>query len=142
MIEPRRSAHEGATDPPSRRQLLQFGLLIAAVAAVVGLWPLLGRDASPRVWLLGCAAALALWSAFRPQSLTPFYRGWLRLGHALGAISSRVVLTTMFFVIFLPAGLLMRLLGRDPLRRRFDPELESYLDVSEPRDISHMDNPF
>ncbi|MEO1079819.1 MAG: SxtJ family membrane protein [Pseudomonadota bacterium] len=141
MIEPRRSAKGEYMGPPSRRQLLQFGLLLAAVAAAIGLWPLL-TPAPPRVWLLGCAAALALWSVARPQTLAPLYRGWLRLGHALGAISSRVILTTMFFVIFLPAGLVMRLLGRDPLRRRFDPELESYLDTSEPRDVSHMDNPF
>ncbi|MEM1190621.1 MAG: SxtJ family membrane protein [Pseudomonadota bacterium] len=141
MIEPRRSAHNEAGQPPSRRQLIQFGLLLAAVAAVVGLWPLL-TPASPRVGPLGCAAALAVWSVARPQSLVPLYRGWLRLGHALGAISSRVILTTLFFVIFLPAGLVMRLLGRDPLRRRFDPSTESYLEKSESRDVSHMDDPF
>jgi hypothetical protein len=66
----------------------------------------------------------------------------MRLGHALGAVSSRVVLTLLFFAIFLPAGLAMRLLGRDPLRRRFDADAESYLQASEPRDASHMDNPF
>jgi hypothetical protein len=78
----------------------------------------------------------------RPQLLGPVYRAWLRLGHALGAVSSRIVLTALFFVIFLPIGLAMRVLGRDPLNRRFDQDLESYLSASDARDVSHMENPF
>jgi hypothetical protein len=128
-------------EAPTRRQLLQFGLLITAIVAVVALLPL-RSGARPDVWLLACAAGAGTLSWARPQLLDPVYRAWIRLGHALGAVSSRIVLTALFFVIFLPIGLAMRVVGRDPLNRRFDRDLESYLSASEARDVSHMENPF
>mgnify|MGYP006290657135 CR=1 FL=1 len=126
---------------PSRRQLVQFGLLIAAILAVVALLPLRSSEA-PDYGLLAGAAGAAMLSGIRPELLGPLYRAWLHLGHVLGAVSSRIVLTALFFAIFLPAGLAMRLLRRDPLNRRFDPDRASYLSASETRDASHMDNPF
>jgi hypothetical protein len=128
-------------EAPTRRQLVQFGLLIAAIVAVVALLPL-RSGGRPDAWLLACAAGAGMLSWARPQLLGPVYRAWIRLGHALGAVSSRIVLTALFFVIFLPIGLAMRVLGRDPLNRRFDQDLESYLSASDARDVSHMENPF
>lgn len=126
---------------PSRRQLVQFGLLITAILAALALLPL-RTGGAPNFWLLAAAAGIAASSGGRPELLGPVYRAWIRLGHALGAVSSRIVLTVLFFVIFLPAGLAMRLLGRDPLNRRFDRDLETYMNASEARDASHMENPF
>jgi len=130
-----------SVEAPSRRQLVHFGLLIAAIAAVVALWPL-KNSGTPNAWWLACAACAGVVSGVRPEFLAPVYRAWIRFGHVLGAVSSRIVLTVLFFVIFAPAGLVMRLLGRDPLNRRFDQDLDSYLNTSEARDSSHMENPF
>jgi hypothetical protein len=47
-----------------------------------------------------------------------FHIIWMRLAVALGYINSRVLLSLMFYLVFTPYGLLMRLFGRDPLRRR------------------------
>lgn len=126
---------------PSRRQLIHFGLLITAILAALALLPL-RTGGAPNFWLLAGAAGTGALSGGRPELLRPVYRAWISLGHALGAVSSRIVLTVLFFVIFLPAGVAMRLLGRDPLNRRFDRDLETYMSASEARDPSHMENPF
>ena len=53
----------------------------------------------------------------RPSALSGLAVVWGRVGHALGWFNSRVLLTAMFVFVFLPIGLVMRLLGNDPLER-------------------------
>lgn len=43
---------------------------------------------------------------------------WWRLVRVLGWINSRVLLTALFVLLLTPIGLLWRLIGHDPLRRR------------------------
>jgi len=42
-------------------------------------------------------------------------RLWFGLAHLLGAVSNRVLLSLVYVVIVVPIGLLLRLLGKDPL---------------------------
>jgi hypothetical protein len=46
------------------------------------------------------------------------------------------------FVVFTPIGLIMRLLGKDLMRRKFDPERNSYRVARIPCLRSHMLNQF
>ena len=61
-----------------------------------------------------------------PAALAPLNRVWTRFGLLLHRIVSPVVLGVMFFVVVTPMGLVMRALGKDPLRLRFDREARSY----------------
>ncbi|MDQ3035266.1 MAG: hypothetical protein M3Y87_22860 [Myxococcota bacterium] len=53
-------------------------------------------------------------------------RGVDRVGALIGAILTYVLLTPVFFLFFLPFGMLMRRGARDRLRRRFERERASY----------------
>jgi hypothetical protein len=107
--------------PPDR----QFGLVFTAVFAVIGAWPLLfGRP--PRWWSLGIAAAFLVVALVVPGVLAPLNRVWLRFGLLLHTCISPIVLAVMFFATVTPMGLVLRALGKDPLRLRFDPEASSY----------------
>jgi hypothetical protein len=46
--------------------------------------------------------------------LIKLWRGWLRVGRAIGDFVARVVLTLLYFTLVVPFGLVSRLL-RDPL---------------------------
>ena len=37
---------------PTMRDLRQFGLLVGGVFAVIGLWPVVFRSESPRLWAM------------------------------------------------------------------------------------------
>jgi hypothetical protein len=67
-----------------------------------------------------------------PRILAPLNRIWTRLGLFLGMIVSPVVLGLMYFVVVTPIGVLMRCLGKDPLRLRRDPGTKSYWIMREP----------
>lgn len=102
-----------------------FGIVFAAVFAVVGLWPLVGGG-TPRLWALAVAGvflALALvWTA----PLRPLNRLWARFGLLLHAVVNPAVMGLLFFGTVLPIGLILRLTGKDLLNLKRDPAANSY----------------
>jgi hypothetical protein len=122
----------------TRRQLRDFGLLVGGIFGVIGLWPLLWRQQSPRLWAVALAVALVLPGLVAPRILTPAYRAWMKLAEALAWINTRLVLGVVFYGVVTPIGVVMRLAGHDPMRRRFDQTGESYRIRCTPRPASHM----
>ncbi len=68
------------------------------------------------------AIILFLTSLFHPPILRPLFKIWLRIGRIAGKFNTRIVLGLIFFLVFSPSGLIMRLLGRDFMKRRFSEE--------------------
>jgi Saxitoxin biosynthesis operon protein SxtJ len=102
-----------------------FGLVFAAVFLVIALAPwVLGHEI--RLWSIGVSVAFAIASLAMPQILAPLNRIWTRFGLLLHHVVSPLVLGIMFFVVITPMGLLMRLLGKDPLRLRLDAKAPTY----------------
>lgn len=102
-----------------------FGLVIAAFLTLVALAPL--RTHRPvRWWVLGVAALLLTAALVRPLWLHPLNRAWTKLGVLMGRIVTPIVTGLLFFLIVTPVALLLRLLGKDPLRRAADPDAASY----------------
>lgn len=113
--------------------------MIAALFALFFPW-LLGRAMPWWPWLI--AALLVLWALIYPVSLNFLYHGWMRFGLVLGWFSSRIVLGTLFYLVFTPVSWVLRLRGVDPLHRRLDTGATTYRTESRSRDISHMEKPF
>lgn len=120
-----------------------FGLVMAAFFALIGLLPLVSTR-QPRWWALAVAAAFALAAWLRPQTLTRLNALWMKLGLLLSRVVTPVVLGLLFFVTVTPIALLMRLLGKDPLRLRRDPKAASYWITRSPSrpESSSMKNQF
>ncbi len=123
--------------------LRRFALVTGAVlAGLFGLLlPWLFGAAVPRWPWIG-AGLLVAWGLLAPASLNPLYRGWMKFGALMGYINSRIILGLLFYVIVLPAGLVMRALGKDPLQRRHQPDATSYRVASKARPSKHMEKPF
>jgi hypothetical protein len=102
-----------------------FGVVMAAFFAVVALLPL--RAGHPaRVWALGAAAGLLALALARPSLLHVPNLLWRRLGLLLGKIVNPIILGLMFFLVFTPAALCLRLAGKDPLRLKKPKDGKSY----------------
>ena len=91
----------------------------------------------------GIGAVLILWSLIAPAGLRGPYRGWMRIAMIIGSVVSRIVLGIVFYLVVLPTGLLMRAFGNDPMKRKRDPQAESYR-VVRTKQIrpSDMERPF
>lgn len=102
-----------------------FGLVFAAVFAAIGFYPWLGGH-GVRPWALAVAGGLVAVAAVVPAVLAPLNRAWQRVGHAMHVVTTPLILALIFFVVITPMGLLMRALGKDPLRLRRAPGAASY----------------
>ncbi|HEX6321385.1 MAG TPA: SxtJ family membrane protein [Burkholderiales bacterium] len=106
---------------PSNRS---FGWTFTVVFALIALF------AYP--WLLALAALTAAVTVARDQWLEPLNRAWMRFGALLNRIVSPVVLGLIYFTVFTPVAVVMRLAGRDAMCRRFEPAKPSYWVTREP----------
>ncbi|HEU4685551.1 MAG TPA: SxtJ family membrane protein [Nitrospira sp.] len=126
----------------TKKVLRQFGLMVGGIFLVIALWPLVWRQEPLRSWALVVGLVLTLTGAVMPEALRQIYRGWMFLGHVLGWVNTRIILGILFYGIVTPMGIVMKLTGRDPMRRGFDPEATTYRVPREPRPASHMKNMF
>jgi hypothetical protein len=102
----------------SPSKLRRFGVTVAVplvVLSALGAWR--GHTTFPAV-LAGLGAALAGLALIAPHWLRPVHTYWMRGAEALGWFNTRVLLGLVYFLMMTPIGVLMRLLGRDPLNRR------------------------
>jgi hypothetical protein len=75
----------------------------------------------PQFFLLlgGIGAAVGLLCMVLPVVARPLYFVWYALAACVGLIMANLIFTLMFYGIFTPLGLVMRLLGRDGLNLRW-----------------------
>ena len=118
---------------PGAAQLRWFGVIVALFCGLVGAllhWHFGAPGAARVVWAVGLALALVYYLV--PPLRMPLYLGWMYLFFPIGFVLSHVVLGVTYYLVLTPIGLLMRLFGRDPMHRRFDPEAESYWIARDP----------
>ena len=121
----RRSAHaRGSSDR-------NFGLVLAAGCALLGLWPLVkhGQIRWPLLVVAGVFVAVAI---IMPRVLHPLNFVWTKFGLLLGRIVNPIMTGVLFFLVFTPAGIIGRMLGKDPLRLKRDAQANSYWIVRDP----------
>ena len=102
-----------------------FGLVCAAFFALIAALGLWHGTARWPIWL-ALAATSAVLALAAPQLLAPLNWGWTKFGLLLHRIVSPVILAFLFYGCIAPIGFLMRLSGKDPLRRRYEPHAASY----------------
>src|SRR5215813_5282292 len=107
-------------EPKEPRQLRSFGLIVATGFAVIGVWPWVFRGQNVRVWSVILSALLAIPAVVRPGALRHPFRVWMLIGHCLGWINTRVILSVLYFAMFTPVSLVMRIIGRDSMARNFE----------------------
>ena len=102
-----------------------FGLVFTAFFALVGVWPLVHRRPL-RLWAFFVSAAFLLVALALPRVLHPLNLLWARFGRLLSKVTNPIITGLMFYVIFTPAGLLLRLFGKDLLRLKYERSATSY----------------
>lgn len=111
-----------------------FGLVWAVFFVVVGAVPLRhGRGV--RAWPLVVGAVFLAAAIFLPEALRPLEVAWTRLGRVLHRVMTPVVVAVLWYMVFTPAGWLLRLFRKDPLRLAHEPAANTYWIVRRDREI-------
>jgi len=126
-----------------RSELRHFGLISGCIfAGFLGLALPLLRHHSLAVWPWVVGAMLVAGALIYPPALRPVYVVWTRLGQFLGWVNLHIVLAVVFYLLVTPAAVLLRLFGRDPMARSFEPKLESYRVTSRHSPIRNIERPY
>lgn len=86
------------------------------VAGAVSIWLGVRVGMTAALYGLVLAGVCGLVAIVRPSALRPFNRAWMSLGLLLGHFVSPIVMGLVFFGLFTPLALILRLTGRDELR--------------------------
>ena len=117
-----------------------FGLVFSIVFLIVALYPLINSEGL-RVWAFVVSIVFFLLAFIAPKILVFPNKLWFKFGLLISSILSPVVMALVYYVTVLPTGLIMRLLGKDLLKQKFDKNIESYwVKRSEP--MGSMKNQF
>lgn len=108
-----------------------FGIVFAVVFAIIGLAPLWGGG-PVRIWAVSIAATFLAVALIYPAALASLNRLWFRFGMLLNRITTPLIMGLLFYVTVTPTALIMRALGKDPLRLKLDPSAKTYWIAREP----------
>ena len=120
----------------SKKILREFGFLIGFTFPFLLGWiiPVLGGH-SFRTWTLWISFPSIILAISKPKLLLYPYKAWMKLGHILGWINSRIILGLVYIIILQPIALIMRIYGHDPLRIRNFPQ-KSYREIKTNKKIN------
>jgi len=102
-----------------------FGLVFFILFLVISLWPFI-HEGQIRIWSAVISIVFLILGLMNSKLLTPLNRLWFKFGMFLGAIVAPVVMGIIFFLVVTPTGFLMRIMGKDLLRRKYDKSNKSY----------------
>ena len=125
-------------------ELRQFGLLFGAILVLLFglLLPFLIGYSFP-LWPWVVALLFTLLALLAPTALRPFYRGWMRFGLIAAFINTRIIMFVLYYALFVPTGLVMKLFGRDALARTTGGKnTDSYRVASAVRPNDHFERPY
>ena len=107
---------------PSNRKFGFLFVVVFGLLAGFSWW----RGGTAWPFLAGMSVAFLLAALVAPGVLTPLNRAWMAFALLLHKVTSPIILGVMFFGLFAPIGVVMRLRKRDLMKRRFDRGAGSY----------------
>jgi len=118
---------------PTRRQLNQFGFIWLGFLVLFGAIARFKLDApnlALGLWVAALVVPVVGWlipSVMRAVFLGMSYAAW-----PIGFVVSHVILALVYYLVFTPVGLAMRIFGYDPMKRGFDESASSYWVTRDP----------
>ncbi|MEW6711028.1 MAG: SxtJ family membrane protein, partial [Candidatus Riflebacteria bacterium] len=92
-------------------ELRTFGLSVGVVFGLVALYPLF-KGETIRAWAAVISTALIAPAIFFPPLLELPFRVWQVIGHALGWLNTRIILSVLYFAAIVPVSLVLKIFGR------------------------------
>ncbi|MBI9082653.1 MAG: hypothetical protein JEZ11_03590 [Desulfobacterales bacterium] len=108
-----------------KREIRKFGLIAICffgTIAALAIW----RERAGVMMVFGTLAVAGVLFALVPGPMAPVYRGWLRVSHVIGRITTGIILTLTYYLAVTPVALAKRVFSGAPIPLRPDPQAETY----------------
>jgi len=125
--------------------LRQFGLMLGGIL-LLGfglLLPWMWKWSNfPNLPWMGAGIVVITWALIAPDSMRGLYTGWMRVAMFIGNIVNSIILAIVYFMVITPMGIIMRMMGKDPMRRELDKSVVSYRVISKVPAKNHVERPY
>ena len=109
---------------PTARQLRQFsGLCLIALPLLAWIW---GGNSTAIVVFACLGLILATATCVYPKTITPLFVGMMLITAPIGIVVGELAMFLIYMTVFLPIGILFRVISRDRLRLKIDRKATSY----------------
>jgi hypothetical protein len=122
-----------------RKFAITTGIIIGVLFGIV--LPYLFGNAWP-LWPWIVAGVFILWGGILPDTIAPIYKAWMTVGAALGWLNTRIILGILFFLLFLPFAIFLKLLNKDAMARKIHLPVTSYRVTCHERNRDHFEKPY
>jgi hypothetical protein len=126
----------------TKKELRKFGIVMTIAFGILGgilFWK--GQFAGN--YLLILAAFFLLSGLLSPRILNPIERIWMKVAQIISMVITRIILILTFYLVITPVGLLLRVMRKDLLQMKFEPDRKSYWEmVEEDGPCSRPDKPY
>ena len=102
-----------------------FGIVFFAVFLFIALYPITYSE-DIRIWSLIISFIFIILGLLNSKILTPLNKSWFIFGVILGKIISPIIMGIIFFLVVTPIGLIMKVLGKDLLRLKYNKKDNTY----------------
>jgi saxitoxin biosynthesis operon SxtJ-like protein len=110
----------------TKTELRRYAWVMAVALSVFGgVASLRGNRVLP-VYFFSVAGIFLFFGLAWPAALRPVYIAWMRLAQVLAWVNTRLILGLFYYAVITPVSLVMRLAGRDALRRKSNRTATSY----------------
>ena len=117
-----------------------FGIVFFVFFLILSLYPLLNKEKLNLLFLIFSITFLIL-GILNSKILTPLNKVWFKFGIILGKIISPIIMGIIFFLVVTPIGLIMKTLGKDLLKLKYNKKDSTYwIEKNGPK--SKMNNQF
>ena len=130
---------------PGRKELRGFGIaaLVAGSLVSVLLYALKGLAIQWAAAIFAAGCVIFLGSLMSLKLTRTIYLGLILVTLPIGWVVSFLLLAAFYFLLITPLSLVFRLIGRDPLHRKFEPRADSYwVTHSPPEDVERYFHQF
>lgn len=126
-----------------KRKLRRFGLTIAFIIVTVfgGILPFIFSYHFPQ-WPFIIALVFFIPGMLFPFALNPIYIIWMKIVYGLGWVNLRIILSILFFGMFTPTSLIMKLFRRDKLLKQKVITKSTYRVLSKNQETTEMELPY
>lgn len=125
--------------PSTKRDLKKFGITIGSVLIVIsGL--LFFYSAHSYLYFLIVGLTLVALGLLLPIILKPIHKIWMTISLILGWVSTRIILSILFYVVLTSIGLVAKLFEKDFLSLKLNKSQHTYWNYREQKPYNKTDS--
>lgn len=116
----------------ARQHVREFACVMATFFLVIaGIKLFIGKP-SAYYWIALAVPFVGL-GYLAPRVLLPIWRGWMKFAVGLSVVMTTIILSIAWLVMFIPVGILFKLIGKRVMDTRFGAPVETYWEVRNPK---------